>query len=732
MNNKELMLKVEQLIKDKKYDKRFAPMIITFFSLYNKVHNISEKELDEIIQNYRENVDNIEYFNIGRDKNIVSLSAKSLVMDTSYAQKIDEKNIDNYLLQAVQVQSIAIQKNPERLNEDEIELIKLNTANNLCSTTNPKVNNLLQMLLASYGTQETRIEKIMQEFKREYDKAYENNDNQKRYYYDDMMYGTYREIKEAFIECNKIGKPNESICKKIYALCMLNLNAKVQSLDEDNNNIKYYQIIKRNMREIQEEYGIQDEELESIEIKKNWKLPTKEIENTLIQTLGISEKEIEENESCRPPIVKKSKLITITNSQMEEKTITKAEIEEEVKQMTMENQFPEETIGIMNEYFNRSMQVYKWDRETALKKMENFKINVKKFELAKLDKGTEAQSVGIDKSIKFNKRYRNASNSRMLNIVFHEMRHKTDLTERHGIQLENGQTVVAEYGKTNGLTEMFVEGGTQLLIGEKYTDDLNTTLKFGSYESYQYILSMLSGAIGLNEIELLKLGDNGIAKLKEEIIDRCNNSEIANKIEEINDIISGIALTEGSQIKSVGRKVKSELLGNIYNICQEMYQLRMVQNPPSTEEEKIQAKYEEYKIGNNLLLAGRFVGMNIKKLEETTGKNIKQIKEEATLTKEEKKKIKDEIIPKSGTIKWENKEAKQKVRAFIKSVKRGKNTKVTNLLPPGKPAFKKDLKVEQTEELQFDEKYFGVELVQSITDDNQDKKDFDAEDQEQE
>ena len=118
--------------------------------------------------------------------------------------------------------------------------------------------------------------------------------------------------------------------------------------------------------------------------------------------------------------------------------------------------------------------------------------------------------------------------------------------------------------------------------------------------------------------------------------------------------------------------------------------------------------------------------------EETTGKNIKQIKEEATLTKEEKKKIKDEIIPKSGTIKWENKEAKQKVRAFIKSVKRGKNTKVTNLLPPGKPAFKKDLKVEQTEELQFDEKYFGVELVQSITDDNQDKKDFDAEDQEQE
>ena len=91
MNNKELMLKVEQLIKDKKYDKRFAPMIITFFSLYNKVHNISEKELDELIQNYRENVDNIEYFNIGRDRNIVALSAKSLIMDTSYAQKIDEK-----------------------------------------------------------------------------------------------------------------------------------------------------------------------------------------------------------------------------------------------------------------------------------------------------------------------------------------------------------------------------------------------------------------------------------------------------------------------------------------------------------------------------------------------------------------------------------------------------------------------------------------------------------------
>lgn len=732
MNNKELMLKVEQLIKDKKYDKRFAPMIITFFSLYNKVHNISEKELDEMIQNYRENIDNIEYFNIGRDRNIVVLAAKSLVMDASYAKKISEKNIDNYLLQAVQAQSIAIQKNPEEINEDEIELIKLNEANNLCNTTNPIVNQLLQMLLASYGTQETRIEKIMQEFKREYDRAYENNDNQKRYYYDDVMHGTYREIKNAFIECNKTGKPNSNICKKIYALCMLNLNAKVNSLDEDINNIRYYQIIKRNMRKIQEEYDIKDEELERVDITRNWKLPIREIENSLIETLGIRGEEIEESESYSPPIVKKSKLIAITNSQMEEKKITQVEIEEAVKQIAVENQYPVETIEILNEYFNRSLQVYEWDRETALKKIENFKINVKKFEFAKLDRGTEAQSVGIDESIKFNKRYWNKSNSRKLNIVFHEMRHKTDLTERYNIEFENGHTIGEEYGKTNGLTEMFVEGGTQLLVGEKYTDDLNTTLKFGAYESYQYILSMLSGAIGLNEVELLKLGDNGIAKLKEEIIDRCNNREIANKIEEINDMISGIALTEGSQIKSVGRKIKSELLGNIYNICQEMYQLRIAQNLPSTEEEKIQAKYEEYKIGKNLLLAGKFVGMNIKKLEKTTGKSIKQIEGEATLTKEEKKRIKDEIVPKSKNIKWDNKEAKQKVRAFIKSIRRGKNTKVTNLLPAGNTDFKRDLKVEQTEESQFDEKYFGVELVQTITDDKIGKEDLDEESQEQE
>lgn len=718
MNNKELMPKVEKLIRDKKYDKRFAPMIITFFSLYNKVYDISEDELDEMIQNYSKNIDKIEYFNIGRDRNIVDVARESLVMDTSYTKKVDEGNIDNYLLQAVQAQSIAIQENPERINKDEIELIKLNEANNLCSTINPIINQLLQMLLASYGTQETRIKKIRQGFKKEYDKAYENNDHQKRYYYEDVIFGTYGEIKDAFVECNKTGKPNANICKKIYALCILNFNSKVESLGEDNNNIEYYQKIKKNMHKIQAEYDIKDDELESIKIAENWTVQISKNESSLIEKLGIRGKKIEEIEKSEShsPIIKKDKLIAITNAQMEEKTITSTEMEEAIRQIAIENQYPAETLGILNEYFNRSMQVYEWNRETALKKIENFKINVKKFELTKLDKGTEAQSVGIDKSIKFNKRYWNRSDSRKLDIVFHEMRHKTDLTERDGIEFENGQTISKEYGRINGLTEMFVEGGTQLLIGGKYTDDLNTTLKFGAYESYQYILSMLSGAIGLSEIELLKLGDNGITKLKEEIIDRCNNNEIANKIEKIDDMISGTALTEGSKIKSVGRKIKSEILGNIYNICQEMYQLRMVQNPPSTEEEKLQAKYEEYKIGKNLLLAGRFVGMDRAMLEEKTGKSIRQIQRESTLTKEDKKIMKNQIVQKSKAIKWNNKEAKQKVRTFMKSIRRGGNTRGSNLLPVGMSDFIKELQVEQTEGELFNIKDFEEDLIQNTAD----------------
>lgn len=709
MNNQELMLKVENLIRDKQYDKRFVPMIKSFFLLYNKAYDLDEKELDAIIQNYSNNVDKIEFFNIGRDKNIIEISRRALIFDTSYSEGVDENNIDKYLSQSIISQATAVEM-LEVTSKSGEKLIQLNATNNLRQEKNTITERLFKMLVASYGTKETRITQIIKKFEDEYNKFDNDRNNPKRHYYDDMVFNIYKYIKDNFEMIYDQGEPSAEICKRIYAFCLYNLEERINALGREEQDVANYQIIKKHIKEIQKEYNIADEELTNITIEDGWQLPAGNIESRIISRLGITEekKQSIEEQTSKVPAIKRDKLIEMINEQIEEKPVTQGEIENSIKQMAIENQYPIESISILNEYFKRSVQIYGWDRYTLQKKIENFKLNVKEISLSKIKKSS-VQGQTDQKKKKLELRKEIIANDTSLGIIFHEMRHATDYTIRDSILYEQGSIIEdkANDEEIQGLDEMLVEGGTQLLTGTQYIDKLHTTLKLKGYEDSKYILSMLSSTIGLSEIEFLKLGEKGIVKLKEAICDMYQNDDIGKDINEIDQKIQ-ILVDETYAFRY--RKEKAILLGQIYNICQEMYNIRIEQHPPSTREEQLKARYEEYKVNKNILLVGKSIGFNKTVFEQEVGSSINQIKDKSKLKREERIYIMSEIVSKQENIRWDNTNAIKDFKLFIKALRREKSTKENNLLPPVKSDFINSLKVEQEYDKQGNMTPYGQQL----------------------
>lgn len=709
MNNQELMLKVENLIRDKQYDKRFVPMIITFFSLYNEVYNLSESELEEIIHNYSENIDRIEYFNIGRNKNIIEDSRKSLIFDTNYTEKVDENNIYKYLSQSISAQATAVEM-LDVTSRSEIKLMQLNAINNLSENKNPIIERLFKMLVASYGTKETRITQIIKGFEHEYNEIENERENPKRNYYNDMIFCIYKFIRDNFEEIYDKGEPNAEICKRIYAFCLYNLQEKIDALGKEEQDIINYQIIKAHMKELQKEYNIEDEELTNITIEKGWELPAEHIDTRIISMLGIRNKQEKqvEKENIKVPVINKDKIIKMLSERLGEKPIEQEEIETLVKQMAIENQYPIEIISLLSEYFKRSAQVYEWDRKTLQKKGENFKLNIKYIKSGKMEEELLSGKVCIKDKALILKDMMLENNSTILGIVFHEMRHATDHTIRDSIVYENGNIIKNKSDKNefHELDEMLVEGGTQLLTGVQFTDKLHTSFRFNGYENYQYILSMLSSAVGLSEVEFLKLGEKGRVKLEEKLVDIYQNNDIINKINQIDKLLDALP---NYTFNFILRKEKAKTLGQIYKICHEMYDMRLEKQQPLTKEEQLKARYEEYKINKNILLIGKAMGFNKKCFEQEVGSSIRKIKDKSKLDRKEKENIKDEIISKKENIRWDNKNPIRDVKAFIKALHRRKTTKKINLLPPVKSEFIEDLKVEQ----EYYEETLGKEVEQT-------------------
>ena len=355
-------------------------------------------------------------------------------------------------------------------------------------------------------------------------------------------------------------------------------------------------------------------------------------------------------------------------------------IKQKVKELMTRRMYPESIEPILVAYFERSAKIFGWNKGDFIKKINNLETNVEEFAIADIESVTVngkysplgkkiilSKSTLIESIINPNFAYET------LRTLFHEIRHATDETYRGGYEvLENGMSLEGISVDCNN--EMYVEGGAQLIKGAKYRGKQKTSMVFEGYEDLSYGFSMLASALGMNEVELLKLGEKGYSKFTEKI-SKENKTYINNSktLAELFTRTNVIAAT----FRFVLRAEKAETYADVYKIMQAIYNERMQNNPPKTEEDIIKAEYEQYKIYANIYQLIR-TGANVKMFEEMSGVSVKEIKEKIKLSAEQEKKY-SEIAGKVEEYSFDNRELKipimQVVREMVIQYKEDKRQK---------------------------------------------------------
>lgn len=181
---------------------------------------------------------------------------------------------------------------------------------------------------------------------------------------------------------------------------------------------------------------------------------------------------------------------------------------------------------LLYDFFLRANEKFEWSREEFLEKYQNFSNNVKiiKFE--------EIKSLGRfsvpNRAIYLNKQIleiinclleNNIINNYIIDNLFHECLHATDLQMNNGKIGKWGLTEVIDDYSTNEKDTMFDEYANvlsaSLISSDKpmYEDDLGiNVINIGSYRELNFPGSIICSALDIQEIELAKLKDKGIEK----------------------------------------------------------------------------------------------------------------------------------------------------------------------------------------------------------------------------
>lgn len=685
MDKKIVEEKVNNMLRNKSIDKRFIPFVHVFFQIYNRRYSLTEEELNHLLKNYSDNVNSTLFTNMKSREIKLDAKGQTMLMDTELKNEVLPENIESLIQNSMEQQAIAVlSAGDAQYNPKLYAFYEYNEKNDL------NISNLLNMVKTVIGKGAPQLFNIDSKDKRSSIEA-------SRYIRDAMQ--CFDDIKE-----NKEVTPE--ICKRIYGFCVIALMYKNDEKVLNDFEIKRCIVeLQENMKIIQKRYSIDEKSLEYINMQENgnWNFPAKDRLKEIVREVNLTEAEYKkiaqdisnEREEDKKLHVNKERMVEIINNVEEPIELTEDFISNKVSELVKNKQYIPELETIIFEFFKRSAIVYNWDVEEFTKKLTNFSNNVSDFEISDKNDEKSGEFSFLEKNIKLSKHTlftlatgRKRSSEDVLETLFHEMRHATDYTTRNSRCYEYGMKIKDdEYEKDeiDFLNEQFVEGGTQLITGERYSDELKTSLIFDGYSCFSNILGMLSPAVGLSDKELLKLGEKGLPKFLDTL--KKDVPSLKENLEKLQPEYGALM-----KIYEIGRlplrKIKTKVLSRIYQISQEMYNERIKNNPPETEEERNKAEYEQYKIKKNMYNMCRAYGVNSKLLQELTGMNLKDLKKKTNLTREQRTKFLN-LVSEQDIYKFNNKKLYKPVRKSIREIyiRTASNKKIkqgNKALPQGK------------------------------------------------
>ncbi len=287
----------------------------------------------------------------------------------------------------------------------------------------------------------------------------------------------------------------------------------------------------------------------------------------------------------------------------------------EIITLVQQKNYDRKFIPFIKEYFLRSTQIYNWNRDELVKKINNFRNNVDAIEIKKL-KGKCAEYNIEDKKIYLNKNLLTYSNDVIIKNIFREQGYATNYTKIENKVYENGLYSGIEENSSDEkqLNEYVEEVSANYLTGRvPYSNELYTTCRVSEKDrkdynnKVAYIGSMLAAAFGINEFEFAMLKDKGRARFNEYFRARFEYMNTGKYINEFFDIAINL---QNAQDTMFSTKEITAIYAQMYNLSMQILNERTsyeLERADIKQEKDIKARanYAKYKIVNSLKQAKR-------------------------------------------------------------------------------------------------------------------------------
>lgn len=98
MDKGELVEMIYESVENNKYDKRFIPFIQSYISKCVQIYNWDEKTLSEKLREYSNKIKNIEFLNVGRQRILVDIENKTIIIDERIKYNLEDYTLEEYIL----------------------------------------------------------------------------------------------------------------------------------------------------------------------------------------------------------------------------------------------------------------------------------------------------------------------------------------------------------------------------------------------------------------------------------------------------------------------------------------------------------------------------------------------------------------------------------------------------------------------------------------------------------
>lgn len=333
----------------------------------------------------------------------------------------------------------------------------------------------------------------------------------------------------------------------------------------------------------------------------------------------------------------------------------------EIITLIQQKNYDKRFIPFIKEYFYRSAEIYNWNRDELVKKINNFKNNVDSIEIKKL-KGKCAEYNFNDKKIYINKNLLTYANDVIIKNIFREQGYATNYTKIDNKVYENGLYSNAEENEDEkSLNEYVEEVSANYLTGRvPYSNELYTTCRVSEKErkdynnKIAYLASMLVAAFGISEFEFAKLKDKGRERFNEYFRARFEYLDTEKYIEEFFNIATALQNAPDTMFST---KEISVQYAKMYNLAMKILNDRILyeQNNANEKQKKqinLKSNYAKYKIVNTLKQAKRNQCLESKAMNEIIidNKPIKKYTRISKILQYRFRKVANQIYSSKDTI----------------------------------------------------------------------------------